>query len=324
MNANRSSLALAFTAVYLIWGSTYLAIRVAVHSLPPFAMASLRFLAAGTIMLAIVRCRGPLRLRIGHWRDNMIVGSLLLLGGNGLISWAEQNIPSGITSLIIGMQPLVMVLTEWAWKGGAKPSGITMGALLTGFAGVAWLAAPWDKSDAGELPWGSLLGILAACIFWAFGSIYSKHAKDPAPPFAAAGLQMLCGSASLGLVAALRGEWRLDAFVSAPSEAWLALSYLVVFGSLVGYSAFVWLIKHSTPARVSTYAYVNPIVAIFLGWLVLGEPVGARTLTASVVIVAAVVVITVQRTREANAPSSSRAIPALNRRPIPESQDVRR
>lgn len=300
MSPKRSSLWLAFAAIYLIWGSTYLAIRVAVHSLPPFAMASTRFLIAGLVMLALVRLKGPLRLQPIHWRDNLIVGTLLLLGGNGLVSLAETNIPSGITSLIIGMQPLVMVLTEWAWRGGSKPGAVTLAALLLGFAGVAWLAAPWDQSDAGPLPLGGLLAIVFACIFWALGSIYSRHAKNPAPPFTAAGLQMLCGSVSLGLVAALRGEWKAEVFAAAPGNAWLAVSYLVVFGSLLGFSAFAWLMKHSTPARVATYAYINPIVAVFLGWLILGEEVGARTLTASIVIVAAVAVITVQKTKATN------------------------
>ncbi|MFA5263988.1 MAG: EamA family transporter [Opitutaceae bacterium] len=301
MNPSRSALLIAFATIYIVWGSTYLGIRIAVESIPPFLMASLRFLAAGALTLGFLRLRGPLCFKLHQVRDNAIVGVLLLMGGNGLISWAETSIPSGITSLLIGSQPLIMVLTEWAWKGGLKPNLITLGALVLGFAGVAWLAAPWESQAGGALPVGGVIAILVACISWAIGSIYSRHAHNPAPLFSGAGIQMLAGSAALAIVAAIRGEWSAWHPACVSLRSWLAVGYLTVVGSLVGFSAFVWLLKHSTPARVSTYAYVNPVVALFLGWLILHEPLGARTLVASAVIVAAVVIITVQKSRTSSA-----------------------
>jgi len=311
MPPSRTALVVAFATIYLIWGSTYLGIRVAVETIPPFLMAGMRFLVAGSLLLAFQRLRGPLRLRPHHWRDNAIVGAFLLLGGNGLISWAELSLPSGVTALLIGSQPLIMVLTEWAWPGGVRPGKLTLCGLLLGFAGVAWLAAPWENTAGGALPLGGLVAVLAACVFWAFGSIYGRHAREPAAPFTASALQMLGGSAALALVALVRGE--VAAFVPADVSAhsWLAFGYLTSVGSLVGFSTFVWLMKHSTPARVATYAYVNPLVAVFLGWLILHEPITSRTLVASAVIVAAVAIITVQKSRAA--PTRSAATATLRR-----------
>lgn len=300
-SATRSRLLLAFAAIYIVWGSTYLGIRVAVESLPPFLMASLRFCASGFLMMAFLRLtRGPLHVTARQVRDNAIVGGFLLLGGNGLVSWAEQFLPSGITALIIGAQPMVLVLTEWAWVGGKRPSLATFLGLLLGFAGVAWLAAPWEQSGAaGEIPLRGVLAVLAACVSWAIGSIYGRNAKSPADPFVSSGLQMLFGSAFLALTALVRGEWSAWVPSQVTAASWGAVVYLTLVGSLVGFSCFAWLMKHSTPARVSTYAYVNPVVAVFLGWLVLHEPVGSRTLAASAVIIVAVVIVTVQRRRGA-------------------------
>jgi len=299
-SATRSRLLLAFAAIYLVWGSTYLGIRIAVESIPPFLMASLRFCAAGCLMLGFLRLtRGPLRLTLAQHRDNAIVGGFLLLGGNGLVSWAEQFLPSGITALIIGAQPMVMVLTEWGWKGGKRPSLPIFLGLLLGFAGVAWLAAPWEAGNTGAVPLPGVLAVLVACVSWAIGSIYGRNARSGADPFTASGLQMLWGSALLALTALIRGEWSQWVPSQVTAASWGAVVYLTLVGSLVGFSCFAWLMKHSTPARVSTYAYVNPVVAVFLGWLVLHEPVGPRTLAASAVIVAAVVIVTVQRRRGA-------------------------
>jgi drug/metabolite transporter (DMT)-like permease len=213
--------------------------------------------------------------------------------------WAELTIPSGITALLIGVGPLFIVLTEWAWPGGIRPTAVTMSALLLGFAGVTWLAAPWETSGNGGLNPAGIIAILGACIFWSIGSIYSRHAKHGADPFLAASLQMLGGGAALGVVALLHGEFASFDFHAITSRGWSAFAYLIAVGSLVGFSTFVWLMKHSTPARVSTYAYVNPVVAVFLGWLILGEPITPRTIVASVIIVAAVAIITTEKSRAA-------------------------
>ena len=294
---SRIALLLAFAAIYLIWGSTYLAIRVAVETMPPFLMAGTRFVVAGAVLFAFLRLRGAMWPTARQWTANTIIGTFLLLGGNGLVVWAEQYVPSGITALLIGVGPLFIVLTEWVWPGGIRPSATTMAALLLGFAGVVWLAAPWETSAGGGLHPAGALAILGASISWAIGSIYSRHAKHGADPLLAAALQMLGGGAALLVVAAINGDMpRVDLQAVSP-RSWLAFAYLVSAGSLVGFSTFVWLMKHSTPARVSTFAYVNPIVAVFLGWLLLHEPITSRIIVASVIIVAAVVIITTEKSR---------------------------
>lgn len=295
----RSSLILAFAAIYLIWGSTYLGIRVAIETIPPFLMAGIRFIVAGGLLLAWLRWRGQPPPTLRQWRINTVIGIFLLLGGNGLVVWAEQYVPSGITALIIGIQPLFFLLTEWAWRGGSRPTAVTTLSLVVGFGGVAWLAAPWESTAQGGLHVPGVLAILAACLFWAFGSIYSRHAKHDADPLVAAAMQMLSGGVFLSLAAAIHGDFAAVDYGAISARSWVALAYLITFGSLIGFSTYVWLIKHSTPARVATYAYVNPIVAVFLGWLILHEPVNSRTVVASIVIVAAVAIVTSEKSKTA-------------------------
>lgn len=297
---SRTALVLAFAAIYVIWGSTYLGIRVAVETMPPFAMAGVRFVIAGGLLFGFLRWRGAAWPTGRQWASNAVIGTFLLLGGNGCVAWAEQFVPSGVTALLIGVQPLFFVLTEWAWPGGQRPTAATMGALLLGFAGVAWLAAPWQSAHDGGLDPAGVVAVLAACVSWAIGSIYSRHARHGADPLLASSLQMLTGGAVLLVVAVAHGDFAQVQPGAISARSWLALAYLIGFGSLVAFSTFVWLMKHSTPARVSTYAYVNPIVAVFLGWLILDEPVTARTIAASAVIIAAVVIITIQKTKSAH------------------------
>lgn len=295
----RSAVLLAFASIYIIWGSTYLGIRVAIETMPPFLMAGARFLVAGAVLYLLLRFRGAPQPTARQWRISAVIGTFLLLGGNGLVVWAEQFVPSGITALIIGIQPLFFVLTEWAWPGGMRPTVVTAIALLLGFAGVAWLAAPWESADTGALHAGGVAAILLACLSWAFGSIYSRHAKHGADPLLASSLQMLTGGAILTFAALLHGDFATFDLARISARSWWAFGYLILFGSLIGFSTFVWLMKHSTPARVSTYAYVNPLVAVFLGWLILDEPISARTLVAAAVIVVAVIIITTEKNRRA-------------------------
>jgi drug/metabolite transporter (DMT)-like permease len=294
---SRTALLLAFAAIYLIWGSTYLGIRVAVETMPPFLMAGARFLLAGTMLFTFLKLRGVPWPTAQQWRANAIIGTFLLLGGNGLVVWAEQVIPSGVTALLIGIGPLFIVLTEWAWPGGTRPTALTFAALLLGLAGVTWLAAPWENPAHGGLNVAGVVALLGACLFWGIGSIYSRHAKHGADPFLASALQMLGGGAALVLVALIHGDFAQLQFAAIAPRAWVAFAYLICAGSLVGFSTFVWLMKHSTPTRVATYAYVNPIVAVILGWLLLGEPITSRTLVASAIIVTAVAIITVQKSK---------------------------
>jgi drug/metabolite transporter (DMT)-like permease len=303
----RSALILAFAAIYIVWGSTYLGIRIAIETMPPFLMAGARFVLAGVVLLAWLRTHGTPAPTARQWRINTVIGTLLLLGGNGLVVWAEQFVPSGVTALIIGVQPLFFVLIEWAWPGGARPSLVTSLALMIGFFGVAWLAAPWESPSHGGHNLTGVMVVLAACFFWALGSIYSRHAKHGADPLLASALQMIGGGLALFLVACAHGELPLLNLGAISTRSWIAFAYLVACGSLIGFSTFVWLMKHSTPARVSTYAYVNPIVAVFLGWLILHEPITSRTIVASVVIVAAVVIITTEKNRRTAKTSRSTA-----------------
>jgi drug/metabolite transporter (DMT)-like permease len=307
----RSALGLALGTIYLVWGSTYLAIRVAVSSIPPFAMAAARFLLAGGLLFLFLRWRGAPQTTLRQWIDNTIIGILLLLGGNGLVVWAEQAIPSGMAALLIGAGPIFIVLTDWAWPGGERPTALTAAALLLGLGGVAWLAAPWESVGAGALPRAEVAVVLLACVFWAVGSIYSRYARGGAQPFMAAAQQMLGGGGALVAVSLATGEaGRLDLAAITP-QSWLAFAYLVGVGSLVGFSTFVWLMKNARPAVAATYAYINPIVAVFLGWLLLDEPVTARTFVAAAIIIASVLIITVQRNRRRLAvPPRQAVVPA--------------
>ena len=292
---SRPALLLAFATIYLVWGSTYLGIRIAMETIPLFAMAGTRFVLAGALLFAWLRFRGVSWPTARQWRINAVIGTFLLLGGNGFVVWAEQFIPTGITALLIGGGPLFIVLTEWAWPGGTRPTLITAGALLLGFAGVTWLAAPWENSGAGGLYVPGVVALLLACIFWAIGSIYSRHAKHGADPLLASSLQMLTGGATLLVAATIHGDFaRLDP-AAISTRSWTAFTYLVLVGSLIGFSTFVWLMKNCAPARVATYAYVNPIVAVFLGAVFHGEAVTSRTFTAAAIIVAAVAIITLNK-----------------------------
>ncbi len=295
--AARSALLLAFAAIYIIWGSTYLGIRVAVTTMPPFLMAAARFLIAGSLLFCWLRLRGCAWPTARQWRINAGIGCFLLLGGNGSVVWAEQFVPSGITALVIGIGPLFIVLTEWAWPGGLRPSGVTLTALLLGFAGVTWLAAPWENAAGGGLHLGGIGAILLGCVSWSVGAIYSRHAQHGAEPIVASSLQMLGGGAALLVVGWAHGDVANFEVAAVTARSWAAFAYLIGVGSLVGFSTFVWLIKHATPARVSTYAYVNPIVAVFLGWLILAEPITPHTLVASGLIIAAVAIITTEKSR---------------------------
>lgn len=292
---SRVALILAFTTIYLVWGSTYLGMRLAIETIPPFLMAGWRFIAAGALLFAYLKFRGADWPSARQWRVNAVVGTFLLLGGNGLVAWAEQFVPTGITALLIGISPLFFVLTEWAWPGGSRPGAVTLLALLIGFGGVAWLAAPWEDAAGGGLNLGGVAAILIASLSWSVGAIYSRHSKHGADPLMASAQQMLGGGVALAIAAAFHGDYARFEWLEVTARSWGALVYLILIGSLVGFSTFVWLMKHSTPARVSTYAYVNPVVAVFLGWLILDEPISGRTLVASGIILAAVAIITTRK-----------------------------
>ena len=286
--------ALAFASVYLFWGSTYLAMRVAVETMPPFLMAGCRFVLAGTLLYAYARRRGaPAPARV-HWRSAAIVGALLLVGGNGGVVWAEKTVPSGIAALLVASVPLWIAIFQWLGPDRLRPRAWVAVGLAGGFGGVALLALSGDATAGPVNPVGAA-ALVGASISWAAGTLVARGAPFPASPLLAASLQMIAGGA-LQLVTGLAlGEAAgLDVRgISAPS--WLAWGYLVVFGSLCGYVPYVWLLGVRPPGQVATYAYVNPAIAVVLGWAILGEPLTGRMLAAAALIVASVALITLNQ-----------------------------
>lgn len=298
-------IALGLMTIYLVWGSTYLAIRVAVQTLPPFLMAGARFIAAGVLLTAILIGLKRFRINRKQIGDNLLIGALLLLGGNGLVSWAQQEIPSGMTTLILSLNPLIVVLADWAVlhifhdsKRGAKPNAMTFLGLALGFAGLSVLIVPTlVATDATHLNVFRVLGLVVACLSWCIGSLVTRYAKEPADPFSSAGVQMLLGGLCLLLVSFLLGEpFRFEP-MQVTWNSILAWNYLMLMGSLVAFTTFIWLMKHASPSLVATYSYVNPIVAVFLGWFFLAEPVSPRIFAAGSVVVIGVAAITFSRSQ---------------------------
>ncbi len=301
------SVALALGTVYIVWGSTYLAIAYVVETLPPFMAAAARFLLAGGMLGAFLLAQDRWRRRRGasdvlpaprlvEWRTALVVGGLLLLGGNGLVMVAEQTIPSGIAAVIIATVPIWMSVFD-ALVTRRRPSMLALGGLVVGLFGVAILLLPSEGFDALD-PLG--VGILVvATVSWAAGSLYARHGPLPRNQLLGTSMQQLAGGAALVVAALAVGEpGRLD--VAAVSvESWLGLAYLVVFGSLVAFTAYVWLLNHVAVTTVATYAYVNPVVAVALGMLFRDEQLTPRTLLAAALIIGAVVAMVSGRPREA-------------------------
>ena len=294
--------------VYILWGSTYLAIRFAVETIPPFLMAGTRFLAAGLILHVWRRLAGDPAPTRKEWLSAAIIGLLLLLGGNGMLSWAEQNVPSGVAALLIGSVPLWMAAIEAVRPGGARPNWLGFLGLVVGFGGIALLVGPdlagGSKADLHPL---GLTVLLFASLSWSLGSIYSRHAELPRSALLSTSMEMLAGGAGLILLGSATGEWRSLAVSQVALHSWLGLAYLVVFGSMVAYTAYTWLLRNAPLPLVSTYAYVNPLIAILLGSLLAGELLTARILAAAFVIVGSVVVINLSRRVKAPEPSAAPA-----------------
>jgi drug/metabolite transporter (DMT)-like permease len=293
-SASLNSVWAALVTVWIVWGSTYLAIRVAVRTIPPLMMGSVRFLLAGGILYLVAVRRGDRandRPTAAHWRSAFIIGTALLLGGNGLVSWAEIRVPSGVAALLIATVPLWLAIGD-RWRYGSRLSWRTVLGLAIGFGGVILLVA---QSGAGRIDPLGAAALVAASTFWAAGSLYSRGAPLPQRPLVGTGMEMLAGGAVLAVVSLATGEFgRLD-LNDVSGESMLGLVYLIVFGSWVGFSAYVWLLRNTRTSLVGTYAYVNPVVAVLLGWALLGETITARTLLAGAVIVVGVALIVTAR-----------------------------
>ena len=303
----RLAILTAFAALYVIWGSTYLAIRFAIETMPPLLMAGTRFLLAGAIIHAIARWQGAPRGSLADWRTSLIVGACLLVGGNGGVTLAEQYVPSGLASVMVATVPIYIALLAWAMGTASRPAPIVWLGLAGGFIGVGILVGPAlhvSPNDTSHPGLGMFI-LLCSSFLWSLGSIYSIKAKRTASPFLAAGQQMLCGGALLLLAGLLMGELpRVNpARMSLLSIG--SFAYLVTIGAVVGYSAYAYLLRHCDPSKVATYAYVNPIVAVLLGAVFAGETLTARAIVAAGLIIGSVaLVITVQQSQAKNIPAS--------------------
>jgi drug/metabolite transporter (DMT)-like permease len=289
---SRARLLAAYATVYVVWGSTYLAILYAIETLPPFLMGAARFLTAGSILVAWAFLRGAARPTAAQWKSAAIIGGFLLLGGNGAVLWAEQRVPSGITALLVAILPLWMVILERLGPDRRRPTPRTLLGVLIGIAGMVVLIGPGALVGDGDVSIVGALVLILGSLSWGIGSLYTPRAALPRSPQLASGLQMLAGGAMLAVLGLATGEGARGLAPGGASVASLAaLAYLVVFGSLIAYSAFAWLLRVEPPSRVATYAYVNPVVAVFLGWAVAGEALTTRTLVAAAIIVGAVALI---------------------------------
>ena len=286
----------ALIALYIVWGSTYLAIRFAVETLPPFLHASLRFLVSGAILFIWRRSAGDPMPTRSNWKATAIVGTFLLLGGNGLVGLAEKSVPSGIAALLITTSPFWLVLFESLRSGGNKPTLLSIVGLLIGFSGVFLLVGPAEIMGTGHSfdKFGITL-LLIAPVLWSLGSIYARGADMPRSTLMSTGMQMLVGSLALFVVSVATGELHGFSFGQVSTRSWLGLLYLITFGSLVGFVSYGWLLQNAPVSLFSTYAYVNPVVAVFLGWLLANEELNARILVASAIIIGSVFLINYAR-----------------------------
>jgi drug/metabolite transporter (DMT)-like permease len=291
----------AFAAVYIFWGSTYLAIKYAMETLPPFLMAGSRFAFAGSILLLWARfSKDYEKPTLKHWRTAFIVGTLLLLGGNGGVVLAQHFIPSSLAALLVATEPFWIVLLSWLWLSQGRPNWRVGLGLLIGFVGV-WLlisgrAVGAESEGTGQ--WIGIIAVILGAMSWAAGSVYGLRGAAPKSSLLAAGMQMIAGSVSLLAVGLIRGEWSTFNPAAVSSSSLIGLGYLIVFGSLIGFTAYSWLLKNARPSMVATYAYVNPVIAVILGWLIAGESMTGQMLIGAGIVVGSVVLITSQNSED--------------------------
>ena len=283
----------AMISVYIIWGSTYLAIRFAIETLPPFLMAGIRFLIAGAILYVVRRIRGDAKPSREEWGSAAMIGILLLVGGNGGVVWAEQWVVSGVTALLVGTAPLWMILIDALHPGGRRPSRWAIWGLVLGFVGIGVLIGPPQTANhGGNVDLVGAVVLILASLSWAIGSLYSRQASLPISPLLGTGMEMLAGGAGLLLLGILTGEIGQLNLAAISTRSLLGWGYLIVFGSWVGLTSYTWLLRTAPTPWVSTYAYVNPIVAVFLGYFLAAEPLTLQTLIAAAIVVGSVALIT--------------------------------
>lgn len=281
----------AFAAVYLIWGSTYLAIRYAIETIPPLLMMGLRHLTAGTLLYVWTRSRGTPAPRLREWFYPALIGMLLFLGGHGSLAWAEQHVPSGIAALLVATLPMWIVVLARMWGTERHISRSSLIGLVLGFIGVLVLFGPDALHHNGELNLVGAGAVLFGTFIWAAGTIWMRNVKMPESPVLSSSMQMLAGGASLVIAATIAGETRGFHVTNVSALSWLSLAYLIVFGSIIAFTAYTWLHMVAPPSRVATYAYVNPLVAVLLGWALASEPTSVFTWIAMLVILGGVALV---------------------------------
>lgn len=289
---------LAFACVYFIWGSTYLAIRIAIETMPPLLMAGVRFLIAGGVLYGWLAARGETtRPTTRQWIDASLLGLLFFLGGNGAVCWAETRVPSGLAALLVAMIPIWIVLFDWMRRGGTRPTAAVLTGVVAGFLGVALLVG--RHGPEGGIDHAGAFVLTLGPVAWALGTVLSRRMAHTRSHLQSGAMQMLTGGAALSVAGLALGEGAQfhPAAISARSIA--AMLYLILAGSIVAFSAYNWLLQGSSPARVGTYAFVNPIVAVAMGWAFGGEALGTNTMIAAVFILAGVVLIVCSRLRAA-------------------------
>ena len=287
--SSRTAIVAAFAAIYLIWGSTYLAIRLGVATIPPFLMAGVRFLVAGLAFMAWAKYRRATRPTARDWLTTGIIGVLMATGGNGLVTWAMQTVQSGLAALLVSMVPFWVVMVDWLKPQGRRPATRVVVGLVLGFTGVALLINPGDVGVREIDAFGALTIVLASML-WASGSIYSRHAPQPTSQALSSGMQMFGGGVVLLGLSATTGEAAQLEWASVSNTALAGWVYVTVLGS-VAYGSYLWLLKASTPTKAATYAYVNPVIALILGYLVADESLSPRTIGCSAIVVLAVLMV---------------------------------
>ena len=309
---SRLALILAFAALYIVWGSTYLGIRFAIDTIPPLLMAGARFFLAGVIMFGVARWQGAPRSSWAEWRTAAVVGTCLLFFGNGGVTIAEQWVPSGLASLLVATVPIYIALLAWLSGSAPRPRPLVLLGLAGGFVGVGVLVSPalgaTPPSGSHHAGLGMLI-LLFGSLVWSIGSLYSRGARNSASPLLSSAQTMLCGGALMFGAGLVSGEMRDLHLEKITALSLGAFVYLVLIGAIVGYTAYIWLLQHCDPSKVATYAYVNPVVAVLLGSLFAGETLTIRTMVAAAIIIGSVaVVITAQQAGRKIAVSPAAAV----------------
>ena len=311
---SRLKIYLAFAAIYLIWGSTFLGIRFTIETMPPLFMSGTRFLLAGLILYLFARLQGNPNPEPKQFKTSAIIGVFLVLIGNGGVAWAEQAVPSSMAALLIATVPLWITLLGYLFFGKPKPGVKTMVGLFLGLAGVLVLIGPDNLMGQGDMDVFSTLVIVAGTVSWAFGSLYAARGKNVAAPIMSSAIQMITGGALQIIVGFIIGEYTDLNFAAFSTKSILAFCYLVVFGSLIGFSSYSWLIRVAPPSRVATYAFVNPLVAVLLGWFFANEAITSQMLLAGLLILPSVILILQANAKKEQAPAPAiLAKPALQK-----------